>query len=97
MDIGFRNPPKADLHLSKTAGVSSVQPGESFTYTLTLTNDGPDVATNVQVKDLLPSRMSYVSDSGGGTYNPTSGIWTVGTVPVGGANAKTLTISVTAN
>ena len=97
LDIGFRNPPKADLHLSKTAGVSSVQPGESFTYTLTLTNDGPDVATNVQVKDLLPSRMSYVSDSGGGTYNPTSGIWTVGTVAVGGANAKTLTISVTAN
>lgn len=97
LDIGFRNPPKTDLHLSKTAGVSSVQPSESFTYTLTLTNDGPDVATNVQVKDLLPSRMSYVSDSGGGTYNPTNGIWAVGTVAVGGANAKTLTISVTAN
>jgi uncharacterized repeat protein (TIGR01451 family) len=97
LDIGFHNPPKADLHLSKTAGVSSVQPGESFTYTLMLTNDGPNVATNVQVKDVLPSRMSYVSDTGGGTYNATAGLWQVGTVGVGAANAKTLKISVTAN
>ena len=97
LDIGFRNPPKADLHLSKTAGVSSVQPGESFSYTLTLTNDGPDVATNVQVKDVLPSRMNYVSDNGGGTYDANTGIWQVGSIAIGAANAKTLTISVTAN
>jgi hypothetical protein len=55
------------------------------------------VATNVQVKDVLPSRMSYVSDTGGGTYNATAGLWQVGTVGVGAANAKTLKISVTAN
>ena len=95
-DIGFHTPDKIDLNLTKAVSNSSVQPGETFTYTLTLTNESTTTATNVNVKELLPSRLQYISDNSGGTYNPSTGIWQVGTVLAGSANAKILTLTVTA-
>jgi uncharacterized repeat protein (TIGR01451 family) len=95
-DIGFQIPAKIDLKLSKTVSATSVQPGEAFTYSLILTNESTTTATNVNVKELLPSRLQYISDNSGGTYNPSTGIWQVGTVLAGSANAKTLTLTVTA-
>lgn len=43
-----------DLALSKTASVTSVAPGTNFNYTLTVTNNGPNAATNVTIVDTLP-------------------------------------------
>ena len=38
--------------------------GDTITYTVTLTNIGPDDATNVQVRDLLPAgRVVRVGDA----------------------------------
>ena len=50
----------------------------------------------MNVKELLPSRLQYISDDSGGTYDPTIGIWQVGTVLAGSDNAKILTLTVTA-
>ena len=64
----------ADLSLVKTdGGRSTVTPGETFTYTLTVTNNGTDTATGVVVTDTLPSGLvfagstdvAFVSFSGG--------------------------------
>ena len=64
----------ADLSLVKTdGGRTSVTPGETFTYTLTVTNKGTDTATRVVVTDTLPSGLvfagstdvAFVSFSGG--------------------------------
>ena len=55
--------------------------GERVRFTVALTNAGPDPATSVEVSDLLPAGMVF--DSGKpsqGSYNPGSGVWTVGTV-----------------
>ena len=95
-DIGFHTLDKIDLKLTKAVSSSSVQPGEIFTYTLTLTNESTTTATNVNVKELLPSRLQYISDDSGGTYNPSTGNWQVGTVLAGSDNAKILTLTVTA-
>jgi uncharacterized repeat protein (TIGR01451 family) len=95
LDIGFAEPPKIDLKLSKAVNPSQVIPGQSLSYTLTISNDGVDTATAVQVKDVLPNRLIYVSDNSGGKYDASTGIWSVGTLAPG--TSDTLTITVNAN
>jgi uncharacterized repeat protein (TIGR01451 family) len=55
----------SDLHLTKviSAGVSGgfANAGSNVTYLITVTNNGPNTASNVQVMDSLPSNTSFVS------------------------------------
>jgi uncharacterized repeat protein (TIGR01451 family) len=61
--------PQIDLDVSKTVSTTSVDSGDSATYTITITNNGSDNATGVQVSDQLPAGVSYVSDTPSqGTY-----------------------------
>src|SRR5262249_22384237 len=77
-------PQQADLALSKPVNDPTPVVGETITYTVTLSNSGPDAATDVQVTDHLPAGLSFVSATPSqGTYNPGLGRWTVGTVAVG--------------
>jgi len=41
----------------------------NFTYTITVTNGGPSTAASVVVTDLLPTNLTFVSASNGGTTN----------------------------
>ena len=84
-------PLQADLALTKTVSDATPNVGDVITFTVTLTNNGPDAATGVQVTDLLPPGLTYVSGlrSQGG-YDPATGIWNVGTVDPG--TSKTLTL-----
>ena len=54
---------EADLRLAKTASSLTPDVGSTVTFTLTLTNDGPDTATNVEVTDTLPNGYEYVASS----------------------------------
>ncbi len=54
----------ADLSLAKTASVSTVDVGSPFSYTLAVSNAGPDTATAFTVTDTLPSGVSYDGFSG---------------------------------
>ena len=54
----FRNP--VDLAIFKTANQVVVEPGEDLFYTLTVSNRGPDNATDVVVTDTLPDRVTFV-------------------------------------
>ncbi|SHI86663.1 DUF11 domain-containing protein, partial [Aquimarina spongiae] len=73
----------ANLDLDKTVSPGSADVGDSVVFTITVTNTGPDTATNVSVIDQLPAGFSYQTDNSGGDYAPGSGVWTVGTVAVG--------------
>lgn len=55
--------PKAALSVSKTAAPDPVLAGETLTYTITVVNDGPEVAENVTVDDLLPAGTEFVAVS----------------------------------
>lgn len=82
----------ADLSITKN--MDNVTPifGTDVVFTIRVSNAGPDNATGVEVKDLLPANYSYLSDDSGGAYNSSTGIWTVGTVN----NGSTRTLKITA-
>lgn len=83
----------ADLSLTKSVNDPTPSVGNTITYTLVVTNSGPNAVTGVQVRDLLPSGVSYTSDNGGGAYNPTSGVWTI---PGGIASGATSSLQISA-
>ena len=69
-------PQQADLALAKTVSDPTPNVGDTITYTITLTDNGPDNATSVQVTDLLPSGVSFVSATPSqGTYRAARGLW----------------------
>jgi uncharacterized repeat protein (TIGR01451 family) len=81
--------PGADLSLTSTVNNSNPRLGSDITFTVNLNNTGPDAATGVQVTDLLPSGLTFVSaNPSQGGYN--NGLWTVGTVNNGATATLTL-------
>ncbi len=57
----FPQPFAADLALTKADFPDPVTAGDNLTYTITVTNNGPDAATGVVVTDTLPSGVTFVS------------------------------------
>lgn len=69
-------------------------PGKEVTYTLTLTNNGPGVATGVKAFDQLPSGVAFVKAQGDGSYDPDSGVWDLSGLTLAKGDVKTLTVTV---
>jgi len=71
----------ADLELSLTSDKTTVNIDDLITLRLTLTNKGTGAATSIQVKNVLPRGLTFVSSSPQqGTYDPVSGIWDAGNI-----------------
>jgi uncharacterized repeat protein (TIGR01451 family) len=68
----------SDLALTMSLSASDAVAGDKVTFTLGVTNRGPQDAANVRVEDQLPSGYAYLNDNGSGAYDPATGIWTVG-------------------
>lgn len=60
--------PQADLMVTGQTVITEVVAGDTITYTLVVTNNGPDEATNVVLVDTLPGTVNYVSGSAGCTH-----------------------------
>lgn len=69
----------ADLELVKVASVDKLLAGETFTYTLTLSNKGLGKAKNVVITDLLPlTQVDHVSNNPSvGAFSSATGDWTI--------------------
>jgi uncharacterized repeat protein (TIGR01451 family) len=77
-------PPQADMAVVKAVNDPTPYVGDTITYTITLSDNGPDTATNVVVTERLPAGESFVSARPSqGTYDPSTGLWSAGTVRVG--------------
>jgi len=70
---------QVDIGIGKSANPTMPVESGLLIYTLSVTNLGPDTATGIEVTDVLPSTIDYFSYTAGkGTFDSTTGIWSVG-------------------
>ena len=85
-----------DLITVKTlaSGDSTPDVGDIVTFDISVTNDGPAQATNVSLTDFLPIGLTPTANNGtsndGGSYDPATGVWTIGTLDSGATVSLTL-------
>jgi uncharacterized repeat protein (TIGR01451 family) len=86
-----------DLSITKS-GPATVQPGQQFTYNITVANHGPEAATNTGITDALPAGLSFVSavPSQGSCSGTTTVTCNLGTLNIGSTATIALTVKVTA-
>lgn len=95
--IAINPVPVSDLEISKAVNFDKPFAGQTVTFTLTATNNGPDAAEEVVVEDLLPSGLTYLSHTAPGVteYNPGGGSWVIG--PMTNGQSLQLTIQAIVN
>jgi uncharacterized repeat protein (TIGR01451 family) len=83
--------PPPDVSIVKTGPATAV-PGDTFTWTLTVRNDGPVVVPTVSVTDVVPTGMTLVSATGTGwTTTSTAPLTlTMSNLAVGGTSTITV-------
>ena len=83
----------ADLALFKSADETNVLIGDEVQFSVTITNGGPDDAVNIEVEDLMPEGFDTVDwiSPLGTSYEPTNGVWTIGSLTSGSSLTLTLT------
>jgi len=100
--------PVADLVITKTDGVSTVNAGGATVYTITVTNNGPSEVSNATVTDTAPAGVSFgawtcavTTPGSGGTVTTACGaasgngnLNTTATLKVGGAVTYTVNASI---
>ncbi|WP_147678819.1 DUF11 domain-containing protein [Algibacter pacificus] len=84
----------ADLSLTKIVSEAVPKKGATIVYTLELSNNGPVKATGIKVVDALPVGLSFVSETGAGTYSSGTNLWTVNNLNVGSTKTLQLTATV---
>ena len=66
-----------DLAVTKIVDDATPSEGGTVIYAVTVTNNGPAAASGVDVTDLLPTGVTYVSDvPSQGAYVSGTGVWT---------------------
>ncbi len=86
----------ADLGLDKTDSVDPVIQGGTLLYTLTVSNAGPNDATDVVVTDTLPAGVTLELTQGCQEDPGGAPTCTVGSVPAGGSRQVVIAVTVNA-
>ena len=82
-----------DLEINLESNVSAVIMGDTIKFIVTITNNGPHDDKNVNTTIDLGEFLDYLSsNSDKGTYNPNTGVWTIGDLNVG----ETITLEIIA-
>lgn len=100
--IIYNGPPSTTLTITKTADISAVVIGDTFTYTIVVTNPGTINALNVTIKDIAPEHINFILSeitATQGSIDTTKStttylVFNAGTIS---ANNGTVTITVPAN
>jgi len=98
-------PNNVDLAITKTDGVTSLNQGAATTYTVVITNAGPDAANNAQVSDNIPAELQNATwtcattggATCGGAGSGNGNISRLVNVPVGASVTFTVQATVRSN
>lgn len=83
-------PPVADVEITKLVSNPTPKYGDEITWTIRVTNNGPDTAVNVQVTDIIPQGLELV-----GQYeNYANNVWTIGNLTSGASKELVITTKV---
>ena len=90
-------PAAADIRVRKSVSDPTPAVGANVTFTISATNLGPNAATGVQVRDLLPAGLGFVSatPSAGTTYTAGTGVWDIGNLALNATATLRIVATVT--
>ncbi len=75
--------PVIDLEVEVSASATNVNVGDNVTLFIDVSNVGPSDGTGIASTIQLPPGLAFVSDNGNGSYDPTTGIFTIGDLDAG--------------
>ncbi|MGH2570871.1 MAG: DUF11 domain-containing protein, partial [bacterium] len=86
--------PGADLSVHKAVDEAAPNEGHPASWTISITNLGPDSVAAIVVEDKLPAGVTYAAHvASQGTWDPSTGLWAVGGLAAG--DGATLVIDTT--
>ncbi|MCL2115059.1 MAG: hypothetical protein FWH29_02430 [Methanobrevibacter sp.] len=81
-EVNFTVPATVNLTLTKNSNATeNLSLGDLITFTIVLTNHGPDNATNIIVTDVLDHRLIYLNSNG--IYSLGTVVWNIGSLAIG--------------
>ncbi|WP_066972667.1 DUF11 domain-containing protein [Methanobrevibacter filiformis] len=89
-----------DISIVKIANTTgTVRIGDNITYIITVTNNGESTGTGIYVTDMLDSnKVKFISAIASiGTYNNTTGNWTIGNLLPGQSVILTINVTIIGN
>jgi len=87
----------AEIAIAKTVDNANPAQGATIHYTVTVSALGPTESLGVNATDTLPAGIAFVSASTTvGSYNPTTGSWSIGSLNNGKTAVLVITATVTA-
>ncbi|MEZ6115191.1 MAG: SdrD B-like domain-containing protein [Pirellulaceae bacterium] len=91
--------PQVDLRITKTDNKTNVSPGDTSTYTIVVTNNGPSDAPGTRIQDTFPAdltNVSFTSTASGGATGNSSGNGSLNeTVSMPSGSSITYTVTTT--
>lgn len=79
--------------LAVTKSAPAFTNAAQFTYTLSWSNSGSAAAFGGVLSDVLPAGTTFVSATGGGTFNGTTVSWAIGDLAPGASGSVTFTVT----
>lgn len=86
----------ADLAITTAASVPGATAGDPISFTITVTNNGPDVASGIVITDTFGGYAGVTASGASpstGTFDTGSGIWNIPSLGIGASATLTLTLS----
>ncbi|WP_299525251.1 hypothetical protein [uncultured Methanobrevibacter sp.] len=82
--------PKADLQVNKNSNLIDANYGDVVIWTLKITNNGPNKATGIKLKDLIPEGL-FILSCNDKNYNQKTGILNIASLNIGESKIITIT------